>query len=216
LEQAACFSAGGQQSTALWPSSAQRAQVGQSRLNELPPQGVCAPPGPHGSSGGRRNLNLREVDGGAGRHDAQDGANRSENEGPAQCRTGSDRTRAASDGRKIRRCPPRELPTLQELAAEVLLDRLSVDAELARGDVEASRFHTCSVRNQCLIAAQCPTATRAAGYQAWRRLGRWVRRHKRRVESSSGTRRFPRARARRGVTDARSSLAKRLKASRRQ
>ena len=40
----------------------------------------------------------------------------------------------------------------------------------------ASRFHTYSVRNQCLIAAQCPTATRVAGYQAWRRLGRWVRR----------------------------------------
>ena len=33
-----------------------------------------------------------------------------------------------------------------------------------------------SFRNQCLIAAQCPTATRVAGYQAWRRLGRWVRR----------------------------------------
>lgn len=40
----------------------------------------------------------------------------------------------------------------------------------------ASRFHTYSFRNQCLIAAQCPTATRVAGYQAWRRLGRWVRR----------------------------------------
>src|SRR3989442_5869469 len=39
----------------------------------------------------------------------------------------------------------------------------------------ASRFHTYSFRNQCLIAAQCPTATRVAGYQAWRRLGRWVR-----------------------------------------
>ena len=40
----------------------------------------------------------------------------------------------------------------------------------------ASRFHTYSFRNQCLIAAQCPTATRVAGYQAWRKLGRWVRR----------------------------------------
>ena len=40
----------------------------------------------------------------------------------------------------------------------------------------ASRFHTYSFRNQCLIAAQCPTATRVAGYQAWRQLGRWVRR----------------------------------------
>jgi hypothetical protein len=40
----------------------------------------------------------------------------------------------------------------------------------------ASRFHTYSFRNQCLIAAQCPTATRVAGYQAWRQLGCWVRR----------------------------------------
>src|SRR5436190_7886763 len=40
----------------------------------------------------------------------------------------------------------------------------------------ASRFHTYSVRNRCLIAAQCPTATRVAGFQAWRKLGRWVRR----------------------------------------
>src|SRR4029079_15265073 len=40
----------------------------------------------------------------------------------------------------------------------------------------ASRFHTYSFRNQCLSAAQCPSATRVAGYQAWRRLGRWVRR----------------------------------------
>src|ERR1700730_3971963 len=40
----------------------------------------------------------------------------------------------------------------------------------------ASRFHTYSFRNQCLIAAQFPTATRVAGYQAWRKLGRWVRR----------------------------------------
>src|ERR1700730_15796137 len=54
--------------------------------------------------------------------------------------------------------------------------------EAGRSDVlfpyleTASRFHTYSFRNQCLIAAQCPTATRVAGYQAWRRLGRWVRR----------------------------------------
>jgi hypothetical protein len=38
------------------------------------------------------------------------------------------------------------------------------------------RCESASFRNQCLIAAQCPTATRVAGYQAWRRLGRWVRR----------------------------------------
>jgi N-terminal domain of anti-restriction factor ArdC len=43
----------------------------------------------------------------------------------------------------------------------------------------ASRFHTYSLNNQFLIAAQCPTATRVAGYQAWRRIGRWVRRGER-------------------------------------
>src|SRR5436190_19494045 len=47
---------------------------------------------------------------------------------------------------------------------------------LARYLETASRFHTYSFRNQCLIAAQCSTATRVAGYQAWRWLGRWVRR----------------------------------------
>src|SRR3989442_4146399 len=40
----------------------------------------------------------------------------------------------------------------------------------------ASRFHTYSFRNQCLIAARYPTDTSVAGYQAWGRLGRWVRR----------------------------------------
>ena len=46
----------------------------------------------------------------------------------------------------------------------------------------ASRFHTYSFSNQCLIAAQCPTATRVAGYQAWRRLWAlgpaWRNRHR--------------------------------------
>jgi antirestriction protein ArdC len=40
----------------------------------------------------------------------------------------------------------------------------------------ASRFHKYSFNNQILIAAQCPTATRVAGYHAWRRIGRQVRR----------------------------------------
>jgi len=31
----------------------------------------------------------------------------------------------------------------------------------------ASRFHTYSLNNQFLIAAQCPAARRVAGYQAW-------------------------------------------------
>jgi hypothetical protein len=66
--------------------------------------------------------------------------------------------------------------------AEQHFDTLVAALEAGRSDVlvryreTASRFHTYSFKNQCLIAAQCPTATRVAGYQAWRRLGRWVRR----------------------------------------
>jgi hypothetical protein len=39
----------------------------------------------------------------------------------------------------------------------------------------ASRFHSYSVNNQLLIFAQRPDATRVAGYRAWQRLGRQVR-----------------------------------------
>jgi N-terminal domain of anti-restriction factor ArdC len=38
-----------------------------------------------------------------------------------------------------------------------------------------SRFHTYSWHNVCLIASQRPTATRVAGFRAWRTLGRFVR-----------------------------------------
>ncbi|HZR25975.1 MAG TPA: ArdC family protein [Vicinamibacterales bacterium] len=39
-----------------------------------------------------------------------------------------------------------------------------------------SRFHQYSWHNVCLIAAQHPTATRVAGFQTWKSLGRFVRR----------------------------------------
>ena len=38
-----------------------------------------------------------------------------------------------------------------------------------------ARFHQYSWHNVCLIASQCPTATRVAGFQAWRTMGRFVR-----------------------------------------
>jgi hypothetical protein len=38
-----------------------------------------------------------------------------------------------------------------------------------------ARFHRYSWHNVCLIASQCPTATRVAGFQAWRTMGRFVR-----------------------------------------
>ena len=37
------------------------------------------------------------------------------------------------------------------------------------------RFHRYSFHNLCLITAQCPTATRVAGFQTWRTMGRCVR-----------------------------------------
>ena len=39
----------------------------------------------------------------------------------------------------------------------------------------AARFHKYSTNNQLLIYLQCPQATRVAGYRAWQRLGRQVR-----------------------------------------
>jgi hypothetical protein len=38
-----------------------------------------------------------------------------------------------------------------------------------------ARFHQYSWHNVYLIASQCPTATRVAGFHAWRSLGRYVR-----------------------------------------
>jgi hypothetical protein len=38
-----------------------------------------------------------------------------------------------------------------------------------------ARFHRYSLHNVCLIMAQCPTATRVAGFHTWRTLGRFVR-----------------------------------------
>ena len=38
-----------------------------------------------------------------------------------------------------------------------------------------ARFHKYSFHNICLIASQCPTATRVAGFQTWRTMGRFVR-----------------------------------------
>jgi hypothetical protein len=38
-----------------------------------------------------------------------------------------------------------------------------------------ARFHRYSWHNVCLIATQCPTATRVAGFQTWRTMGRSVR-----------------------------------------
>jgi hypothetical protein len=38
-----------------------------------------------------------------------------------------------------------------------------------------ARFHRYSIHNLCLIITQRRDATRVAGFQAWRKLGRFVR-----------------------------------------
>jgi len=69
---------------------------------------------------------------------------------------------------------------LKKLTTESL-DHLS--AALAEGHSERlsallktmAQFHRYSFHNVCLIARQCPDATRVAGFHAWRKLGRFVR-----------------------------------------
>lgn len=62
--------------------------------------------------------------------------------------------------------------TLDELAAA--LER-GQSAQLKAFLAAAARFHSYSFRNVMLIAAQYPEATRVAGFNAWRKLGRFVK-----------------------------------------
>ena len=61
------------------------------------------------------------------------------------------------------------LDTLAALLDEGHSDRLTALLKTM------ARFHKYSWHNVCLIASQCPTATRVAGFQAWRAMGRFVR-----------------------------------------
>src|SRR6185436_13621834 len=61
------------------------------------------------------------------------------------------------------------LDTLAALLDEGHSDRLTALLKTM------GRFHKYSWHNVALIAAQCPTATRVAGFQTWRTLGRFVR-----------------------------------------
>jgi len=55
-----------------------------------------------------------------------------------------------------------------------------------------SKFHSYSFRNTLLIGFQCPSATQVAGYQAWKKLGRQVRKGEKgiRILAPSGVARF--------------------------
>ncbi len=61
-------------------------------------------------------------------------------------------------------------------------------AEIVSGDgwkrmlQVAAKFHNYSFNNQLLIYLQCPEATRVAGYRAWQRLGRQVRKGERGIK----------------------------------
>ena len=61
------------------------------------------------------------------------------------------------------------LDTLAELLDEGHSDQLTALLKTM------ARFHKYSFHNLCLITAQCPTATRVAGFQTWRTMGRFVR-----------------------------------------
>ncbi len=62
-----------------------------------------------------------------------------------------------------------------------LMEKLSTEVESLKTSEgwrrwmrTASRFHSYSLRNQLLIAAQRPEATRVAGFNTWKSLGRSV------------------------------------------
>src|SRR5438270_13533289 len=61
------------------------------------------------------------------------------------------------------------------------LDQLSTALEQGHSERLAAmlkamaQFHHYSWHNVCLIASQRPEATRVAGFHAWRKLGRFVR-----------------------------------------
>ena len=57
----------------------------------------------------------------------------------------------------------------------VAVEGLASSAEWKAMLEVAGRFHRYSTNNQLLIYLQCPQATRVAGYRAWQRLGRQVR-----------------------------------------
>lgn len=65
------------------------------------------------------------------------------------------------------------LDTLAALLDEGHSDRLTALLKTM------GRFHKYSWHNVALIASQCPTATRVAGFQTWRTMGRFVRKGER-------------------------------------
>ena len=73
-----------------------------------------------------------------------------------------------------------ESERIQKLVQENI-SRLATSVENGHSDAmqaflrAMAKFRTYSLHNAMLIAAQCPGATRVAGFHAWRKLGRYVR-----------------------------------------
>jgi antirestriction protein ArdC len=67
--------------------------------------------------------------------------------------------------------------TMQNLAERLAAAVAAIqDSEAFKAYLRAqAQFHRYSFRNTLLILSQCPHATRVAGYEAWRMLGRQVR-----------------------------------------
>src|SRR2546426_8023259 len=100
---------------------------------------------------------------------------------PCVLQTGCRVPRAAKEPRTTR---PKEdsmtADALKKLTTDAL-DKLAALLDEGHSDQltallkTMARFHKYSWHNVCLIASQCPTATRVAGFQAWRTMGRCVR-----------------------------------------
>jgi hypothetical protein len=81
------------------------------------------------------------------------------------------RERPGTRGQRLRKLIRERLERLARLT-----DEAAAGEEMKRWFAFVSRFHKYSFCNRYLILTQCPDATYVAGYKAWQRMGRQVRR----------------------------------------
>lgn len=84
-------------------------------------------------------------------------------------------------GQEVVRIDGKKAKALVQSALDTLCETLRAGKSDALKDYlrAMSRFRRYSLGNALLIAQACPDATRVAGFRAWRRLGRWVRKGER-------------------------------------
>ncbi|MCP4534882.1 MAG: ImmA/IrrE family metallo-endopeptidase, partial [Delftia sp.] len=80
------------------------------------------------------------------------------------------REKPGSKGKKLRQLIRERIERLAELT-----DEAAASAEMQRWFQFVAQFHRYSFSNRCLILLQRPDASQVAGYKAWQRLGRQVR-----------------------------------------